>query len=78
MSQPKSFVAFRHEEMVYTLRRSIYGLKQTSGSWKLRFDQTVQGFIFGQNMDEICVYNGKVIVYLILYVDNILLIGNDI
>ena len=61
--------------------KSIYGLKQTSWSWNLRFDESVKGFGFFKNEDEPCVYkkiNGSAIVFLVLYVDDILLIGNDI
>ena len=46
-----------------------------------RFDETVKSFDFEQSIDEPCVYKliheGKV-VFLVLYVDDILLIGNDV
>jgi hypothetical protein len=41
----------------------------------------VKGFDFIKNVEEPCVYkkvNGSAIVFLILYVDDILMIGNDI
>ena len=63
------------------LQRSIYGLKQASRSWNLRFDEAVKEFGFMKNEDEPCVYkkvSGSAIVFLVLYVDDILLIGNDI
>jgi hypothetical protein len=56
-------------------------LKQASRSWNIRFDQVVKGFGFLQNEEEACVYkkeSGSSIVFLILYVDEILLIVNDI
>ena len=59
----------------------IYGLKQASRSWKIRFDQAIKSFGFEQNLDEPCVYKryqDKVVMFLVLYVDDILLIGNDI
>ena len=62
------------------LKRSIYGLKQASRSWNLRFDEVVKGFGFIQNGEEACVYekiSGSAISFLILYVDDILLIRND-
>ena len=37
--------------------------------------------VFSQNMDEPCVYkkvSGSIVVFLILYVDDILLIGNGV
>ena len=56
-------------------------MKQASRSWNLRFDEVVKGFDFRQNEEEACVYkkeSGSSVVFLILYVDDILLIGNDI
>ena len=41
----------------------------------------IKGFGFHQNKEEPCVYkkeSGSAVVFLILYVDDILLIGNDI
>ena len=50
-------------------------------SWNIRFDQAVKSFGFKQSIDEPCVYSkikdGKV-VFLILYVDDILIIGNNV
>ena len=42
---------------------------------------TIKEFGFLQNQDEACVYkkvSGSVVVFLVLYVDDILLIGNDV
>jgi hypothetical protein len=61
--------------------KSIYGLKQASRSWNIRFDEAIKSFGFSQNIDEPCVYkkaSGRIITFLILYVDDILLIGNDV
>ena len=61
--------------------KSIYGLKQASRSWNIRFDEAIKSFGFSQNIDEPCVYkktSGRIITFLILYVDDILFIGNDI
>jgi hypothetical protein len=47
----------------------------------LHFDEVVKGFGFIKNIEEPCVYkkvSGRVVVFLVLYVDDILLIGNDI
>ena len=67
--------------MVCKLKRSIYGLKQASRSWNIRIDQAIKSFGFEQNLDEPCVYKrhqDKVVIFLVLYVDDILLIGNDV
>ena len=47
----------------------------------LRFDETVKKFWFIKNEDKPCVYkkvSGSAIVFLVLYIDDISLIGNDI
>ena len=56
MMQPEGFIAKNHEYMVCKLIRSIYGLKQASRSWNIRFDQAIKAFGFEQNLDESCVY----------------------
>jgi hypothetical protein len=62
------------------LNKSIYGLKQVSKRWYLKFDETIRKFGFKENEEENCVYakfkNGKFI-FLILYVDDILLASSD-
>ena len=81
MMQSKGFIAKNQEHMVCKLKRSIYGLKQASRSWNIRFDQAIKSFGFEKNLDEPCVYKrhrDKVVMFLVLYVDDILLIGNDV
>ena len=81
MTQPEGFVNPEDASKVCKLQRSIYGLKQASRSWNLRFDDAIKEFGFIKNEDEPCVYkkvSGSKIVFLVLYVDDILLIGNDI
>ena len=76
MIQPKGFVSPEDAGKVCKLQRSIYGLKQSN----TRFDEVVKGFGFIKNEEESCVYkkvSGSARVFLVLYVDDILLIGND-
>ena len=66
--------------MVFKLHRPIYRLKQAFRSWNIYFDQAIKSFDFEQNTDESCVYNKckwSMVIFLILYVDDILLIRND-
>ncbi|KAI3790231.1 hypothetical protein L2E82_03122 [Cichorium intybus] len=81
MSQPEGFVDTKHPDKVCKLERSIYGLKQASRSWNLCFHEKVKEFGFSRSKDESCVYvkaSGSIVTFLVLYVDDILLMGNDI
>ena len=81
MIQPEGFVDPQNSGKVCKLQKSIYGLKQASRSWNLRFDEVICQFGFIKSEEEPCVYkkfSGSAIVFLMLYVDDILLIGNDI
>ena len=56
MLQPGGFIAKNQEHIVCKLKRSIYGLKQASRSWNIRFDQAIKSFGFEKNLDEPYVY----------------------
>ena len=63
------------------LLKSIYGLKQASRSWNLKFDETIKSFSFYQSVDEACfdkLKREKYMVFLVLYIDDILLLGENI
>jgi hypothetical protein len=81
MIQPEGFTSKESPDRVCKLQRSIYGLKQASRSWNIRFDEAVKSYSFIKNEDEPCVYkkvSGSAVTFLVLYVDDILLIGNDV
>ncbi|KAK8538777.1 hypothetical protein V6N12_034485 [Hibiscus sabdariffa] len=81
MTQPEGFVTPENVGNVCKLQRSIYGLKHASQSWNLRFNDAIKEFGFIINEDEPCVYkkfSGSIVSFLILYVDDILIIGNDV
>ena len=80
MMQPDGFITEGQEHMICKLHKSIYRLKQASRSWNKCFDQVIKSFGFNQNEEEPRVYRkiqDDIVVFLILYVDDILLIGND-
>ena len=54
--QPECFVNPQNVRKVRKILKSIYGLKQASQSWNLRFDEVVKGFGFIKNVEEPCVY----------------------
>jgi hypothetical protein len=81
IAQAKGFAVKGKEHMWCHLRKSIYGLKQASRQWYLKFDETIRSFGFKENKEDNCIYakfrNGKFI-FLILYVDDILLTSSDV
>ncbi|KAL0404306.1 UNVERIFIED_CONTAM: Retrovirus-related Pol polyprotein from transposon RE2 [Sesamum radiatum] len=81
MDQPEGFTTVGEEQKVSHVQRSIYGLKQASRSWNTCFNEVIQGYDFIKNDYDPCVYkkiSGSSVAYLVLYVDDILLIGNDV
>ncbi|GJV51222.1 retrotransposon protein, putative, ty1-copia subclass [Tanacetum coccineum] len=81
MEQPEGFVNPKYPKRVCKLKRSIYRLKQASRQWNKRFDDEIKKFGFTQNPDEPCVYlkaSESNVTFLILYVGDILIMGNNI
>ncbi|GJW95833.1 retrotransposon protein, putative, ty1-copia subclass [Tanacetum coccineum] len=81
MEQPEGFINLKFPNRVCKLKRSIYGLKKASRQWNKQFDYEIKKFSFTQNRDEPCVYmkvSGSYVTFLILYVDDILIMGNNI
>jgi hypothetical protein len=80
MAQPKGFVIEGKEKLGCRLKRSIYGLKQASRQWYLKFDETIRRFGFEENKEDNCIYakfQGRKFIFLVLYVDDILLASSD-
>ena len=81
IEQSLGFTSNNRDHKVYKLYRSIYELKQTSRSWNTHFNDAIKSFDFIKNEEEPCVYkkvSGKAVTFLRLYVDDILLIRNDV
>src|ERR1044072_3169604 len=81
MVQPENFVSGDPKNTVCKLTKSIYGLKQASRQWYHKFHEVVLSFGFEVNNGEDCVYHkfsGSKYIFLVLYVDAILLATNDI
>jgi len=63
------------------LKRSIYGLKQSFISWYLRFHEAITSFGLSMISEGHYVYVKRLtrgIIFLTLYVDDILLAGNNL
>ena len=81
MVQPENFVSGDTKKMVCKLKKFIYGLKQASHQWYYKFHQVIISSSFEINMVDDCIYHkfsGSKHIYLVLYVDDILLATNDI
>ena len=80
MIQPEGFTSL-DESKVCKLNKSIYGLKQASRSWNMYFNKMIKMYGFIRNEEEPYIYkwtNDSVVIFVVLYVDIILLIENDI
>ncbi|KAK1697691.1 hypothetical protein QYE76_014388 [Lolium multiflorum] len=80
MTQPEGFVVEGKEHLACRLKKSIYGLKQASRQWYLKFDKIIRTFGFTENVVDNCIYvkfKGSRFTILVLYVDDILLACSD-
>ena len=80
MKQPEGFAVKGKKELVCKLKKSLYGLKQSPRKWDQKFDTFIRGFGFTRSKADQCVYFkliGDRVIYLVLYVDDMLLVGND-
>jgi hypothetical protein len=81
MAQPKGFTVKGKEHMGCHLKKFIYGLKQASRQWYLKFDETIRSFGFKENEEDNCIYvkfRSENFIFLILYMDDILLASSDV
>ncbi|GJZ51588.1 retrotransposon protein, putative, ty1-copia subclass [Tanacetum coccineum] len=81
MVQPEVFVDPIIPAKYAKLQHSIYRLKQASKRWNKRFDMEIKKIGFTQNPDEPYVYlkaSGSNVAFLVLYVDDILIMGNNV
>ncbi|GKA68846.1 zinc finger, CCHC-type containing protein [Tanacetum coccineum] len=72
-TQPSENTSKAHNE--------VAPIEQASRSWNKRFDEEIKKISFTQNPNEPCVYlkaSGSNVAFLVLYVDDILLMGNSV
>lgn len=83
MVQPEGFEVKGSEDKVCLLKRSIYGLKQSSWQWYRKFDTHMSDIGFKKSAYDGCVYikynsEGVGIAYLVLYVDDMLVAAENL
>ncbi|KAM1551006.1 hypothetical protein ACFX10_043195 [Malus domestica] len=80
MRQPQGFVDPQFPTHVCKLQRSLYGLKQAPRAWFQCFSNHLEalGFVASQADSSLFTYfDGTTIIYLLIYVDDILVTGNS-
>ncbi|KAG8492474.1 hypothetical protein CXB51_009570 [Gossypium anomalum] len=81
MQQPEGFIVSEKEDYVCLLRKSLNGLKQSPRQWYKRFDSFMTSHDFKRSSLDSCVYFKKnsdgSFVYLLLYVDDMLIAVKD-
>lgn len=78
MQQPECFVKKGEESKVCLLNKSLYGLKQAGYEWNKKLNKVFFSLNFKKSKADECVYFKKTknsILYLAVYVDDILLFG---
>lgn len=81
MNTPAGFVYKVQGGKLYKLKKSLYGLKLSSGAWFKRFNSTLKGFEYSQVLANHALFtkrshNSKVII-LIVYKDDIIIMGDN-
>ena len=80
MHQPPGYVTSVHPYYVCKLHKSLYGLKQATRAWFKRFASHLLHLGFTASIVDsspFIFYSAKTIIYLLLYVNDIIVTGND-
>ena len=85
MKQPEGFRNKDQPEKVCKLKKSIYGLKQSARCWNEKIDAYLKSSGYKQSSADPCIYyqtqvvNGKSVIMIIaVYVDDTMLLSNDL
>ncbi|KAL0427614.1 UNVERIFIED_CONTAM: Retrovirus-related Pol polyprotein from transposon TNT 1-94 [Sesamum latifolium] len=81
MSQPNDFISDKHPDYVCLLKKSLYGLKQSPRQWNIKFDQFMASQKFQRSSFDPRLYfkyDSNVPVFLVLYVDDMLIASPSI
>ena len=81
MEQPEGYKVKGQENKVYQLKKAMYGLKQASYAWNKQANKSLEEIGFKRCLSDSGVYvrrKDNTIVVCIVYVDDILFMGNSI
>lgn len=73
---PKELIKKENENKIWSLKKSVYGLKQSGRCWNKRIDNALQSFGLTQCRVDPCIYYKRTqegLVIIAIYVDDILL-----
>ncbi|KAL5755730.1 hypothetical protein ACOSQ2_020476 [Xanthoceras sorbifolium] len=80
MEQPSGFTSSSHPSHVCRLNKVLYGLKQTPRAWFHKLKSSLVEWRFVNSTSNVSLFIKKVgvkVVYVLIYVDDILISGND-
>lgn len=80
MKQPPGFLDPDYPEKVCLLKKSLYGLKQSARRWCVKLCDVLESMGFTRSTEDECLFTKTVdgrTIYILCYVDDILLIGAD-
>ena len=80
MDLPLGFVHQSEQGLVCRLTKSLYGLKQASRQWNIKWTTTLINLGFRQSHHDYSLFTkhqGDSLVVLLVYVDDLLITGND-
>jgi hypothetical protein len=80
MKHPEGFAVKGKKELVCKMNFFLYELTQSPRMWYQKIDTYILGLSFSTRKNNHCVYSklvGDCFVYVVLYVDDMFLIGNN-
>ena len=75
MAQPVGFHMVGQQHLICTLKKSLYGLKQSPRQWYKKFDHFMVEHMYTRSQFDHCMWclDDVSFIYLILYVDDMLI-----
>lgn len=80
MSQPEYFIKEGDENKVCILDKAVYDLKQSSRAWNKAVNEVLEEINYQRSKIELCIFFkhiGKIIIIIILYVDDFYVFHNN-